>query len=354
MTMASREKITKQYQVTEVEIKEFENDPKNPNSWVAKLFADCLLIAEITEVEFVLYLRAILQEEKENALAEANDRKLAEIREEELKELFDANAPHAKSTEQENASKSESIGITIPTIQVILQNQMQSLLKISQAGMNAAELSEHHDKLTANLSNQLSAQLGNTITLDDGQTFQVPQLEATPMASLGQIVEHNPGLADTIFADKSPEKQNEFKSVFTQMELIRLAIKKSQEIYDASLDANPAMIITVKQKVSLHKTVDQGLQTLLSFDASTKEYDHPLANLLGENASLALKREMEKRHFISVQDIIPLANSASTGKPPAMFGLTPFQKMNLPKLTPQGKKLVDELEKKYVTPGRKN
>ena len=270
---------------------------KNPNNWIAQLYAECLAIAAIEDYAFDRYVEAIMQEEREYARAEAEDERFAEARAEARKQLLTTSLPATKSI-PEKAENFKKAGIPINTVQTILKNQMTTVLAVSQARMKSTQLIDHHQKLTANLSNQLSAQLGTTITLDNGQTLGVPQLSFTPAHSIGEVMTHNPAFADMMLADTTPEIQNDLINVFAQGELIRLAIRKAQEIREA----NPDKELTVKDRIDLQEKADKKLHEMLNFNTTTKKYDNPIANKLTENA-LYLQKTCRNLNIMTHADI---------------------------------------------------
>lgn len=331
-SLTPQEKLMRKIPLTEADKQQL---LENPQDWTSIAWKAANAIEVMNEDDYFLLCKAIADEEYDYKLAEEEEEyeRYNEAREEARKQLLlNANIPAAQAkTIAEKAQDFVKSGMTIATVQAILQTQMRSLLAVSQTHMTSNQLTEYHQELTANLSNQLSARLGTSVALDGGPTLNVPQLPFNPPPSLDQILTHNPGLANIMLSQDTPEQQNAMVNVFAQAELIRMAFRKAQEIREFNPESE--LKLTVKDRINLQNKADNGLHDLLNFNTTTKKYDNPIVIKLEENAQLSAKRYVEKMNLTKTSKDLLSEVSASLSEPPAMFSPYPAQK-NTPRPTP--------------------
>lgn len=184
---------------------------KDPNSWESKLYDECLLVFDIKDYEMLQLARIITLEHKLAALelaakenlratrAQANEsRYYAEI----YSQQQIANAKQLNKLDGKADSSAR-----LPAYQQLLsslQNDMSTLLSISQQGMSMAQLAAHHKQVTANYNNQIAAVIGPILNVPvmvnnvaQNIALIVPQMASKPIASAADILNHNPAMPHT-------------------------------------------------------------------------------------------------------------------------------------------------------------
>lgn len=272
---------------------------KNPSSWYSKkLYAELLAYKDLHDefiryLTFVINLQYFLSKQKEDE----------QLRAQEKPTPAPQPAPQAKKLDEADEKEEKDS----------FKSWLDRLLSIVQAGMSVPELIAHHSQITANLSDQISAQLGPVIQIGD-KVLVVPQGAVNPTPSLVQVLGHNPQLAKQVLS--SPQA---FVKAHTAFELGPLAVlNKYREILRANQqeDLSPSMILTLTKKI------DKAMKE------AYKNHVH-LEQTLLENNDLLL--QLLAPEFKS-------NNKPSLTEPPAFYAK--------PKPTPQGKKMDEEEEKK--------
>lgn len=295
-TMNAQEKSQRGLPLSAADIQEL---LKDPNSWVSKLYADCMMYSAMAEHAFILFLELTMKEEA-LALSQEKASALEQQYREERMALQPSTVPNIFDVTPAQ----------IPEFQSLLQIELKSLLAIPQSSMTAAQLNQHHQNLTANFNNQVSAQLGPVVTLASGTQLNIPQLVSPPAISASQVLQPNPGLAVTV--NSNPGMQNAFATFHTQAETGHFAVlKKYREI----LNANNIDDLQPVDKKEMFRLIDSVVRHI-------KDNNQSLAEQLFYNNSLSLK--LFSNNSLNVNPIIQ-EPMPSLSKPPAMFAVTPYQ-----------------------------
>lgn len=169
---------------------------KDPNSWIAQLYNESQLLAarlriELTELAFIRYVEAMLQEDRlARAQLDASKENAREAR-----AYASSPQPQLQPTVAATLAPSASMSETLDA----LMDEQKTLLATPQANMTQAQLTAHHQQVMTNFSNQISARLGPKLTLPLGAgakpvTLVVPQMASKPPAPLSLVMARNPGL----------------------------------------------------------------------------------------------------------------------------------------------------------------
>ncbi|VVC75524.1 hypothetical protein AQUSIP_08140 [Aquicella siphonis] len=273
---------------------------KDPNSWVSKLYAECQINSAMNEYAFIRFVENTMQEEY---LALAREASADQERRDRTDHLTAQPSVTPAIFDTHPAQASE--------IKTSLQIELNDLLAISQSSMTATQLARHHQNLTANFSNQVSAQLGPAVTLASGRQLTVPQLASPPAPSAAQVLQPNPGLANQVTSN--PGMQAAFATFHTQAETGPFAVfKKYREI----LDANHISDLGSMDKRELMRLIDSTVKLL-------QNNNKPLAEQLFYNNDLSLRLFSKNLNANPlVMDVLP-----SLTKPPAMFAVLPTQQI---------------------------
>jgi len=181
----------------------------NPNSWVSRLYNDCLLITAISVAQFIQILQCVMQQQtllaqqleiKELVRAERDSK--AESRY--YEELYTLALSGKLTAQQPSQSQLE------PNL-LALKLEMTTLIALPQTSMSAAQLATQHQQITKNLNNQVAVHLGTSITVPiyvkgasntTPITLTIPSLNSKPAASAVDLVKLNPALGTQLAADE--------------------------------------------------------------------------------------------------------------------------------------------------------
>ncbi len=182
---------------------------KDPNSWVAKLYNDCLLVAAIKHSDFVHLVHIVMLEHKLAAQNMATHELLRAERAQarESKYYAEVYSEQQTTTRQQLEKLEHRESERNPVLDQLLQSlkqDMTGLLAQPQHNMTKTQLAAHHKQITANFNNQVAAMLGPTIAMPvkvnnvvQNIVLAVPQMTSKPVASVTDILKHSPAAPHT-------------------------------------------------------------------------------------------------------------------------------------------------------------
>lgn len=190
--MSPEDKLAKGFPLSAEDIKAL---LKDPHSWLSQLYAECKREALIDELTFIYYIEAII---RETILSASYERKFEAV-------------VAARSSREVTSSLDVNLS-DIQTISSALSNELIRLLTQTIEAMNEAQLENYHHQIITNYNNQISAQLGPSITLAltmngtaKNLTLKVPQLSSKGTPSAADILSHHPYLADEMTDEAAQE-----------------------------------------------------------------------------------------------------------------------------------------------------
>lgn len=315
--MTAQEKSARGLPLTAADIQEL---LKDPNSWVSKLYQECLAIAFISELAFIRYLetamrdaalRAELKESAAHVKHDAADKDFSDVNAEALR-LQQQNAANATTSTAAN----DAVVFTDIFLNM-LEEQQATLLAVPQANMTTAQLITHHQNVTANFNNQIAAKLGPTITLPLGKggqpvTLVVPQMASKPAASAHHILSKNPGLNTTVQAD-ADIREGFIKHIALNVTGPHATIDQVKNI----LHANKALLREFGIELK-HLTVTPSIMKFVDVSTESCRTDDLVKHLM-ENA----RHLIQQMPTLTVEPAMLERRLPSLAKPPAMFAPTP-------------------------------
>lgn len=249
---------------------------KDPNSWVSKLYNECILIAAITQHEFIRLVHLIMQEQKLAVQALENEEHLRAEREAEKESQYYAELYSQQVRGTNLIEQNEAQQFALASLRL----EMADLLAVPQHNMTHLQLAKHHKQITANFNNQIAAALGPAFKLPVNVnnspqmlTLAVPQMTNKSIASAAEIVAHNPALSAEL--KLKPSLSNHFaKHAALACAGYLVTLNKCREILEHNreiLSATGINIDDIQLNPHMVKIIDHATQSCLDANAGLLE-----------------------------------------------------------------------------------
>jgi hypothetical protein len=291
--MSPTEKLNRGQALNATDIQEL---LKDPNSWLAKLYNECLLAAAI---KMSVFIKAIIQCIETLKLERAQ--RLAGDREDAARDRSTITIEPVKTS----TKPLEGIQATDPTAahRLYLNIELAGLLLTPQVNMPQAQLAIHHQMLVANYHQQMIAQLGprpQFVFKNGAQAlplnFVAPPLIKPPVTPV-QILQYNQKLNTDLKTDDQLRKgfaQHHARATIGYVSILKmvqeyLAVEENQAMLKNAgfdIDSANSVVRPILKKIDaaakncLDITVLQALQ-----DAIQENMELTLKNKLGPAAA---------------------------------------------------------------------